>query len=275
MSQVQARVLYQDESLVGACNLDRIFNCNKIVGPKDVWIVPGRGYMAPLIAFRAPTNGDPFIKGVWVSEAGKGYVIDGTLDDFTSKCNACCGEDAEVTPVYNGNVPDILFDAPLKTYTVQVKDAGDNYANEAALNKYTDVIGGNPWTRTSYNTTSGVSTYTFKSTKTVHPKLGADGVTMDIVTVAPLVYTSNAPGALASGNHYTVVLRVNGQIVGVPTPFVGANDATLATVATALNADTDYNVFGTFGTSGSGAATKLTLTSTTVNNASIVAAVVV
>lgn len=267
MSQVQAKIIYAAESLVETCNADGVINCDQLKNTaKAAWLTFNDGIIPVQLVFKDPLEDDA-IKGVWLDIAGRGILIDGAVDDFVSKCNSCCGENAVVTPVYNGVYPTSV--APVaKTYTVTRTDNGTLWDTEnVALNYLKYAIPGSTQ-RTSRNNSTGVSTYTFQSYKfNVVPQAQNNNQAPDTLVQTPMTFDSNVPAALA-GNQYSFTLKVNNALKGTPTPVLNATS--LAALATALNANATYAAYGSY----SVVAGAIRLTTTVVDNAVLAIAVV-
>lgn len=262
MSQVIVKKIVQDEEFIGLCNTTSSINCDNISdAPRVGWLKFNGGPIEQEIVFQDPLESSA-IKGVWVGEKGRGILVDGTVADFVAKCNNCCGTNKTVDPVYNGVYPDAI--APVqKEFTVQRADDGTQWDTEKIGLDYLKSVIPTTLYRSSRDNTSGVTTYKFKSyKKDVGPQVNYAGVT-DTITETPLTFDSNVPAALSGGQKYQFVLKVNGLVVGVPTPL--ENATSLAALNTALNANATYNTYGTYTVS----AGAIRLSSTTVENATL------
>lgn len=265
---VNAKVIFNDSQFVGCNNEFRPINCDKIsVSPRAAWLVRDPdGLLEYSIVFQQPT-GQGALSGVWIDQRGKGILIDGTVADFVDKCNACCGDSAEVTPIYNGTFPDVVGPVA-KDYTVTRTDGGGTPTNVTKFGyDYQKWIIPNSLFVSSTNVGTGVTTYKFKSYLDPAPQKftpygGSE--TTDGVTQTALVFTSNVPGALTSGDHYHVEVYADGIRLG--TGKDGVADGALSTVVTLLNNDPIFNAKGTYAL----ATDKITLSSTNADSVQIV-----
>lgn len=265
---VNAKVIFNDSQFVGCNNEFRPINCEKItVSPRPAWLVrKPDGELEYSIVFQQPV-GEGSLSGVWIDQRGKGLLIDGTVADFVDKCNACCGDTADVTPIYDGVFPDVVGPVA-KDYTVTRTDGGGTPTNVTKFGyDYQKWIIPNSLYVSSTNVGTGVTTYKFKAYVDPAPqkykRYGA-AETTDGVTQAALLFTSNVPGALAAGAHYHVEVYADGVRLG--TGKDGAADAALSTVVTLLNADAVFTAKGTYAL----ATDKITLSSTNTDSAQIV-----
>jgi len=104
------------------------------------------------------------IEGVLVGLKGRpdGVVIDGTLEDVIAAINAAPGTSPEVTPVHDGTFP--IVEAPTAVeYTLVRRDDGTMQATERANRDYSEYVVASTFFRSSRNTSTGASTYKFKS----------------------------------------------------------------------------------------------------------------
>jgi hypothetical protein len=75
----------------------------------------------------------------------------------------------------------------------------------------------------------------------------ATGTTGSLYVGKRKYFESNAPGALTSGQHYTLAATINGVALA---NIVGVADAALSTIATAANANAAYAAFGVWSVTG-------------------------
>jgi hypothetical protein len=253
---------------VGCNNEFRAINCDKITTtPRAAWLIRRPdGELEYSISFQDPGEAGS-LKGVWIDQRGKGLLIDGEVADFVSKCNSCCGDDPEVTPIYNGVFPDVVGPVE-KDYTVTRTDGGGTTTNLMKFGlDYQKWIIPNSLYVSSTNVGTGVTTYKFKAYEDPAPqKFTIYGGTpsTDTVTQTALVFSSNVPAALTSGDHYHVEVFADGTRLG--TGKDGVADGALSTVVTLLNADPVFNAIGTYAL----ATDKINLTSTAVDSVQIV-----
>lgn len=271
MSHILVKKIYQDEQFIGLCNQVSTINTDRITDPpREAWLIRKDGPIQFNIDFKDPQDGSA-IKGVWLGEGGKGILIDGTLADVQAKINECCGENVTVTPVYNGVYP-ALFAPVAKTYTVTRVEDGSFLNQKDMLLAYSPWIINNTFARTSRNEVTKTSTYTFQSYSDPRAQAVAKNgtVVVDSVTQTALTFDSNtvaaAPGA---GNHYELVVKVEGLTIGTPTPI--ENATSIASLVTALNANATYTAAGTYTAIGT---TAVRLSSTSADHATLVIAVV-
>lgn len=239
MAFASALILYQNENFVG-CTQTALINSNLVDNnPKQAWIYLNKyGYY--MLTFADPK--DPTaLTGVWVSEAGQGMLIDGNLNgtgSVSAALQSCCGSTPVViTPVYNGVFPP-LTGRTLAVYTITRVDDGTITDLQDFALAYLDWAQPIPAIqRSSY--TSGTSTYVLSSFK--DPVLQGNDI---LVSESARLFLSNAPGALTSGNKFTVTSYINGDLVG--TPVKGATDGALSTLPALLAADANYGPLGTW-----------------------------
>lgn len=271
MSHIKVKKIYQDENFIGYCNILSTINSDKVTDVKEAWLIRKDGPIQFNIDFKDPGDGYA-VKGVWLNEAGKGILVDGTLADVQAALNECCGEDTTVAGIYNGVYPDI-YNPVLKTYTVTREDNGSFLAQKDMLLAYQSWIGtNNSFSRTSRNNGTGVSTYTFQSYTDPAPQAVAKNGTVvtDTVTQTPLAFDSNTVAAApGGGNHYELTVTADGLPVGTPSPITNATS--IASLVTALNANATYTAKGTYTAVG---ATAVRLSSTNIDRATLVIAVV-
>lgn len=254
--QISAVVIWKNGHYLGTCTTLHTLNCNLFNNdtPKAAWLSNMSyccgGDEAYKLTFSKPKNDPNALSGTFIVEDGLGYFVDGVVSDVIAKCDACCGDNVAVTPVYNGTFPAILL--PLaKTYTVTRADDGTFRANEKFRIDYMDWIidGSLTSSRSGSNTI-----YVFTAYYDPIPQ------GPDTIVETPRVFTSNTAPSLSGSN----VFQVTGLVDNVAYNVKGAT--TLAATVTILNADALAKTFGTWSVSGS----TLVLTTTSANYATIV-----
>lgn len=160
MSIIKVKKLWENGELVAACNQESSINCQvlNIGSLKEAWIKRTAGCCGggdnTEITFQNP-NDPSAIKGIWVEANGQGMILDAaTVAAVTDKCNACCGEDVTVAPVYNGTLPPIASQNP-NTYCITRSDNGTYLAIQNAFLDYQ----GKYQTMVHKSNASGVSKY--------------------------------------------------------------------------------------------------------------------
>lgn len=255
MSQISVVLLFKQGHFLGACTTPQALNTALFTeGPKACWLSKTAyccgGDEAYKLTFSKPADINA-LSGVFVAEAGIGYVIDGTVSDVIAKANGCCGDNAVVTPVYNGTFPAIVF--PLaKTYTITRTDNGDLMASDKLMVDYMKYIIDGTYLKTAYS--GGVSTYVFQSYSDPIPQGG------DTIVETARVFTSNTAPSLTGSN----VFLVTGVMDGVAYSLRGTT--ALSSTVTALNADPVISLYGTWSVSGS----TIVLTTKAVDRGTIV-----
>lgn len=239
MGFISAKVLFRNEEFL-ACTKTALINSALVNNdPKVAWIYPnGYGYYE--ITFSDPAK-PAALTGVWVTEGTQGMLLDGALSDVQAGLSSCCSSTPVViTPIYNGVFPP-LVDPTAATYTyTRIDDGTIADLQDFALSYLKWLIPGTIQ-RSSYS--GGVSTYAFQSLTDPTPQ-GNDV----FVSESSRVFNSNVPAALVSGNKYSLVAYINGNLVG---PKVsGTTDGALSTLVTALTADATYGPLGTWSTTG-------------------------
>lgn len=240
---VKAKVIFRGSTFVGCFNEFVPLNCDLLSGtPKPAWLTRSPDSIrGNSIEFVQPKNASA-LAGTWVTIAGEGLLIDGSVADLVEACNSCCGDEPTITPVYNGTFPDALG-LVVKEYTIARTDGG-------RIKDYTQML----WDYQPYeipdslyvssrNEGSGVTTYKLKAYEDPRPMTPASTVT-DTITQTPLVFSSNAPGALTTGNQWHVEVYADGQRLG--TGKNGTTNGALSTLPALLNADPVFNVKGTY-----------------------------
>jgi hypothetical protein len=258
---VSAKKIWDGDYFVGCVDEFVPVNCDSLKGePKEAWLLRRPdGDLEFSVDFEEPTGTDAVgaLKGVWLDLDGRGVLLDGTLSDFVSKCNECCGDSPQVTPIYDGEFPDTVGPVA-KTYTVTINNNGTVIADQDALYAYQPWAIANTFSRTSRNNGTGVTTYTFQSYTDPRPQSSTDTVTQ-----TALVFNSNAAPAL-SGDQYSFDLKVNGlSVTGSPK----LNATSVVSLVAALNADANFNKYGTYTATASN--TVVTLSSTNVDYATL------
>jgi hypothetical protein len=260
---VKAKVIFRGSEFVGCFDEFVPLNCDLMSGsPKAAWLVRNPDTIrGNSIELKQPTNGSA-LAGTWVTIAGEGLLIDGSVADLVAACNACCGDEPEITPVYNGVFPDPLSPV-VKDYTVARTDGG-RLKDFMQMN-----LDYQPWAIpdsmyiSSRNEGTGVTTYKFQAYEDPRP-LTPESTVTDTITQTPLVFSSNAPGALTTGNQWHVEVYADGMRLG--TGKNGTTNGALSTIDDLLNADPVFNVKGTYAF----VTDHLTLSTTNTDFASIV-----
>lgn len=167
MNIIDAKVLFQNDTLVAECNRSMSLNCADFTmgSGKDAWIKRTQGCCGdqgfPALTFQDPQDSSA-IHGIWV-ESSKGLfgiLIDAaTPADVNTACNACCGTSTTVTPVYNGTLPADTSGA-LSNFCITRSDDG---SITAIQNAYLDYQGQYATIRL-FSNASGVSKYSVTAT---------------------------------------------------------------------------------------------------------------
>lgn len=177
MSLVTAKKIFEDNIFVGPKNVLTTINCDAITNsPKAAWLIVDPSAEVEFNIVTVDPDNASAIKGVLIDQDGRGVLVDGEIDDFIAKCNACCGADSAVTPVYDGTFPAPAAQVA-KSYTVQRTDNGTGIAMQDASYAYLRYALPNTFKFSSRNNTTGVSTYKFDAYE-LPPKQGTDTVAL-------------------------------------------------------------------------------------------------
>lgn len=230
--------------------------------PRAAWLKPENGccgsqpgvYGLTLQQPNPTTQG--VLQGVWIDMLdGTGILIDAaTVASVADACNGCCGTTPVIAGQYNGVFPTAADLVPA-TYTFTRVDDGDIYAIQRVNLDYLYKAIPGTVNRSSYNSSTSTSTYTFSSY--YEPVfLGTDTKTGE----TSKVFDSNTPPTLTGGQVLTLTIIADG--VAISPVLTGADLAALVTAATG---NTNYSSKGTYSSVGG----KLRFTTTTVNQASV------
>jgi hypothetical protein len=264
MGSILAKKIFQNNALIfSRPGFSAITSEQVNSAPVTAWLVRNPyccgGDEELQLTFQQPASNLNVIKGVWIQAGDQAYLIDGNVDDVVTKLNGCCGTNAQVVQNYAAGLP--AWQAPVaKTYTVsRIDDGSVNAITEAQL-AYTGEDRGNvlpnSFSRTAYNSGTGVSTYVFQAYSDPRPQ-GAD----TIAETARVFDSNSYATALTGGNFYRAAVSCDGDVVTVK-----GTAQTFASLVTALQADPIAGAMGTWSTS----ATKVTLTTTVRDAATIV-----
>ncbi len=176
----------------------------------------------------------------------------GSVDDFVSRCNACCDD---VTAMPTVVIPEVVTeeivcpdeDDNRNFFTItRALEAGEIYDFQASIDGelltpatqdegFASLAAFETWADANW----GPNTFAVSGTKVTMTSATAESGS--IATIIKKLYESNAPAALGAGELYTLAATINGVVL---TPIVGIADAPLADIATAANADATYASYG-------------------------------
>lgn len=255
MGTISAVIIWKNGHFSGSCNTPQSLNSERFTeGPKKAWLSNLSYCCGGDEAYKLEVDNPNDINaltGVFVAQDGIGFFIDGTVADVIAKSNVCCGEDATVTPIYNGVFPAIVL--PLaKTYTITRADNGDLMAADKFMVDYMKYIIDGSYLKTGYS--GGNSTYVFQS---YHDPIQHGS---DTIVETARVFTSNTAPSLSGSN----VFRITGVLDSVAYDFRGTT--ALGSTVTALTADTVLGPKGTWAVAGS----TITLTTKVLDRGTIV-----
>lgn len=197
----------------------------------------------------------------------------GSVTLWNDRCGACCGT---VTPMPVVVIPDVIAeetacpdaDGNRNFFAItQALAAGQIYQASATIDGvallatppegFASLAALETWADTNW----APSTTAISGTKVT--LTSATATTGSLSVVIRALFESNAPGALTSGQHYTLAATINGIVLA---PIVGVADAALSTIATAANANAAYAAYGVW----SVVAGKVRLVSSNASTAALV-----
>lgn len=255
MGIITAKKLWYDGEIAKG-NCDANLNCDIFTGttPRDAWLVPIYGCCNTSTYSLSLSMPNPMpagtLQGVWIeTKDGKGMMLNAiSAQAVVTACNACCGESTVVEPRYSGPLP-VAPPLVAATYTFTRADNNDWYSFRKASEGYWPEYISGTFNRTSYNTGTGVSTYTLQA---YQMPIWMAGDTLASKTAK--VFTSNAAPTLASGEELVLMVVADGEYI---TPNL--TGATINALQTAAAGNSAYSALGTWAV----ASNTLTLTTST------------
>lgn len=251
----KAKALMINGQYVADCGQNIILPCGNLLNPPvDAWVLRKEaccGNAATQSISMVDPQSTNALKGVYMAWPGYAVVIDALLDDVVTACDACCGAAPVIASQY-ATIPEFAGDVDTAYTITRLDDGSARALNKAALDYYGQYTEGS-FTRVSYNSGTGTSTYGFNASVDPHP-LGADVVASE---TARTFDSNTAPAPGATG--------LRAEVIADGVQLVDVTAATLATLVTALGASTPHAALGTW-TNNSG---KVRLTSSNTETASI------